>query len=58
MLMVHVNMIAPKRIHPRILSTTLALKYIFKFSNFVMGTILSQIHSNSSIFFGFFKIMD
>jgi hypothetical protein len=42
MLMVHVNMIAPKRIHPRILSTTLALKYIFKFSNFVMGTILSQ----------------
>jgi hypothetical protein len=30
-LTVHVSMITPKRLHPKILLTTLVLKYIFKF---------------------------
>ncbi len=50
-----------KKIHPRIPLTTLLFKYIFKFSNFVMGIIWSQIysiHSNSLMFVGIFKIID
>ncbi len=50
-----------KKIHPGIPSTTLALKYIFKISNFMIGIILSRICSicsNSSMFIGFFKIID
>jgi hypothetical protein len=52
----YINIIHHKKIHPRIPSTTLVLKYIFKFSNFVMGIILSQIcfiHSKFSMFVEF-----
>jgi hypothetical protein len=51
----------PKKIHPRIPSTTLVLKYIFKFSNSMIGIILSQIYSicsKSSMCIEFFKIID
>ncbi len=50
-----------KKIHPRIPSTTLILKYIFRISNFLMGIILSWIYSicsNFSIPVEFFKIID
>jgi len=52
----YINIIHHKKIHPRIPSTTLVLKYIFKFLNFVMGIILSQIcfiHSKFSMFVEF-----
>jgi hypothetical protein len=57
----YINIIHHKKIHPRIPSATLVLKYIFKFSNCMMGIILSQIysiHSNFSMFVEFFKIID
>jgi len=56
-----INIMHHKKIHPRIPSTTLFFKYMFKFSNFVMGIILSQIytiHSKFSMFFGVFKKID
>jgi hypothetical protein len=55
------NIIHHKKTHPRIPSTLLILKYIFKISNFVIGIILSQIyfiHSKSSMFVEVFKIID
>ncbi len=50
-----------KKIHPRIPYSSLVLNYIFKISNSMMNIILSQlysIHSNFSMFVGFFKIID
>ncbi len=50
-----------KQIHPRIPSTTLLFKYIFKISNSMMNIIWPQIysiHSNSSMFVRIFKIID
>jgi len=38
----YINIIHHKKIHPRIPFTTLILKYIFKFSNFMTDIILSQ----------------
>jgi hypothetical protein len=57
----YINIIHHKKIHPRIPSTTLVLKYLFKLSNFVMSIILSQIYSicsKSSMFIEFFKIIE
>jgi hypothetical protein len=57
----YINVIHHSKIHLRIPYTTLVWKYIFNFSNFMMGNILSQIysiHSNFSMFVGFFKIID
>jgi hypothetical protein len=57
----YINSIHHKKTHPKIPSTTLLFKYIFKISNFVMGIIWSQIysiHSKFSIFVGIFKIID
>ncbi len=57
----YINIIHHKKIHPRIPSTTLVLKYIFKISNSMTSIILSQIYSicsKSSMFIEFFKIID
>jgi len=57
----YINIMHHKKMHPRIPLTTLLFKYIIKFSNFVMGSIWSQlysIHSNSSMFVAIFKIID
>ncbi len=57
----YINIIHHKKIHPKIPSTTLVLKYIFKISNSMMGIILSQlysIHSKFSMFVEFFKVID
>ncbi len=57
----YINIIHHKKIQPRVPSTTLIMKCIFKFSNFVTNIILSRIysiHSNSSMLVEFFKIMD
>ncbi len=51
-----------KKKHPIIPSTTLVLKYIYKISNpMIIRNTLSQIysiHSSSSMFVGFLKIID
>ncbi len=50
-----------KKIHPIIPLTIVLFKYIFKFSNSMMGIIWSQIYSihlNSLMFVGIFKIID
>jgi len=57
----YINIMHHKKIHPRIPSTTLLFKYIFKFSNFMMNIIWSQIysiHSNFSMFVGIFLIIN
>ncbi len=57
----YINILHHKKIHPGIPSTILFFKYVFKFSNSVMGIIWSQIysiHSNFSMFIGNFKIID
>jgi hypothetical protein len=57
----YINIIQHKKIHPKIPSTTLVLKFIFKISNSVMSIILSWIYyirSKSSMFIEFFKIID
>jgi len=57
----YINIIHHKKIHPKIPSTTLVLKYIFKSSNSITCVILSWIYSirsNSSMFFEFFKIIN
>jgi len=59
----YINIIHHKKIHPKIPSTTLVLKYIFKISNSMMGIILSQsqiyfIHLNFLMFVENFKIID
>jgi hypothetical protein len=43
----YINIICDKTIEPKIPSTTLVLKYIFKISNFVIGIILSRIYSKA-----------
>jgi len=50
----YINIMHQQKIHPKIPSSTLFFKYIFKLWNFVTGIIWSQIysiHSNSSMFF-------
>jgi hypothetical protein len=54
----YINIIHYKKIDPIIPFTTLVLKYICNFSNFVIGIILSliySIHSSFSLFVGFKK---
>ncbi len=60
MQLMYINTIHHKKIHPRIPSTTLVLKYVFKFSNSMTNTILSQIYSTHAkilMFVEFFKII-
>ncbi len=57
----YINIIHHKKLHPRIPSTTLVLRYIFKISIFVTSIIWSQIYSicsNFAMFIGIFKIFD
>jgi len=57
LILMNTNIIHLLKIHPKLPPTTLVLKYIFIFSDYVTSIILSQIYfmcSNSSIFIGIF----